>query len=61
MMGSLNIMKEWYGNIINPIIFNRNSDIRGGSHFINSTRHYKFSYKWDKSPFKGTGGLHELF
>ena len=31
MMGSLNIMKELYGNIINPIIFNRNPDIRGAA------------------------------
>ena len=61
MMGSLNIMKELYGNIINPIIFNRNPDIRGGANFRNSTRNYKFSYKWDKSTFKGKGGLHELF
>lgn len=61
MMGSLNIMKELYGNIINPIIFNRNPDIRGGANFRNSTRNYRFSYKWDKSTFKGKGGLHELF
>ena len=54
-------MKELYGNIINPIIFNRNPDIRGGANFRNSTRNYKFSYKWDKSTFKGKGGLHELF
>lgn len=33
MMGSLNIMKELYGNIINPIIFNRNPDIRGGANY----------------------------
>lgn len=61
MMGSISILKKIYGNTINPIIYNRNPDIRGGASFRNKTRNYQFSYKWDNAVFKGKGGLHELF
>lgn len=61
MMGSLNLLRKIYGNTINPIIYNRNPDIRGGAKFRNKTRNYTFSYKWDKASFKGKGGLHEIF
>lgn len=60
MMGSINILKKIFGNTINPIIYNRNPDIRGGASFRNMTRSYEFSYKWDRASFKGKGGLHEL-
>lgn len=60
MMGSINILKKIFGNTINPIIYNRNPDIRGGASFRNKTRSYEFSYKWDRASFKGKGGLHEL-
>lgn len=61
MQGSLNIMDEIMGKNYNPIIFNRNPDVRGGAKFRNLTRKYSFTYKWDSSSFKGKGGLHELF
>ncbi|MEJ8737280.1 polysaccharide pyruvyl transferase family protein [Erysipelotrichaceae bacterium HCN-30851] len=61
MMGVINILKEIYGDIYNPIIYNRNPDIRGGSRFRNQTRNYYQSYKWDCKSFKGKGILHEIF
>ena len=61
MMGILNIMSNIIGENFNPIIYNRNPDIRGGANFRNTTRNYRFSYSWDRKSFKGKGGLHELF
>ena len=61
MQGALNIMDEIMGKNYNPIIFNRNPDVRGGDNFRNLTRKYSFTYKWDSCSFKGKGGLHELF
>lgn len=60
MRGTLNIMNELIGENYNPIIYNRNPDIRGGASFRNKTRNYEFTYKWDNASFKGKGGLHEL-
>ena len=61
MQGSLRILRELYGDQFNPIIFNRNPDIRGGASFRNKTRNRAFTYKWDAASFRGKGGLHELF
>ena len=60
MMGAINILKTIYGDMFNPIIYNRNPDIRGGARFRNFTRKYKYTYNWDKKNFKGKGGLHEI-
>lgn len=60
MLGALNVLDELLGDNYNPIIFNRNPDIRGGASFRNCTRKYEFSYKWDSTSFRGKGGLHEL-
>ncbi len=41
MLGCLNILKEIYGDNINPIIFNRNPDIRVGGRYHNKTKYKK--------------------
>lgn len=48
MLGCLNILKEIYGDNINPIIFNRNPDIRVGGRYRNKTKYKKATINWDK-------------
>ena len=61
MQGALNVLKYTFGDQFNPIIFNRNPDIRGGSRWRNATRNTKFTFFWDQKNFKGKGILQELF
>ena len=61
MQGALNALRYTFGDIFNPIIFNRNPDIRGGSKWRNQTRNTKFTFSWDQKTFKGKGILQELF
>lgn len=60
MNGALNIIETIMGDQFNPIIFNRNPDIRGGASFRNCSRNLGFTNKWDNASFKGKGGLQEL-
>lgn len=60
LQGSQNILSQIFGNAYNPIIYNRNPDIRGGARFRNKTRNYSLSYRWDQKSFKGKGCIHEL-
>lgn len=61
MFGSMNILEYCYGDIFNPIIFNRNPDIRTTVRNVNRTRNYKGTLKWDYTHFKGRGLLNEIF
>lgn len=60
MLGCINILKQIYGDVINPIIFNRNPDIRGGSKLRNKTQRMNYTYEWDKKTFKGKGILQDV-
>lgn len=61
MMGSINILKNIMNEGINPIIFNRNPNIRVGCSWRNSTQTYKFTLKWDRTYWKGKSYITELF
>ena len=61
MQGALHALEYTYGDIWNPILFNRNPDIRGGSRWRNRTRTSAYTYIWDQKVFKGKGILQELF
>lgn len=61
MQGSVHVLENAFGNCINPIIFNRNPDIRGGSKWRNGSRNAEWSYEWDRKDFRGKGILSELF
>ncbi|AFQ45983.1 polysaccharide pyruvyl transferase family protein [Desulfosporosinus meridiei] len=59
MQGTLNILTEAFGDRYNPIIFNRNPDIRGGSKWRNPSRKMRLTHWWDKKNFRGKGILQE--
>ncbi|MHC1721882.1 MAG: polysaccharide pyruvyl transferase family protein [Aminipila sp.] len=61
MHGSLNIFHELFGDQINPIIFNRNPDIRGGSKWRNKSRRRDSTIAWDLLNFRGKGIIQETF
>ena len=61
MMGALCILKNLYGDILNPIIYNRNPDIRVGCMWRSSSHGYKKTYKWDKKYWKGKSIISEIF
>jgi hypothetical protein len=61
MQGTFNVLKEAFGDRFNPIIFNRNPEIRGGSKWRNSSRKVESTYKWNMMNFKGKGIIEELF
>ncbi len=61
MQGALNVLNHLDKFAYNPIIYNRNPEIRGGARFRNQTRNYSFTYKWDKANFKGKGIISEIF
>lgn len=61
MQGALNAITNTFGDCYNPIIFNRNPNIRGGGKWRNPTRTAEYTYKMDKRDFRGKGFLHEIF
>lgn len=60
MQGAINILQYTFGDVFNPIIFNRNPDIRVGSGWRNFTCKKDYTYKWDQKTFKGKSILQEL-
>lgn len=61
MHGVLNAINCAFGNCLNPIIFNRNPDVRGGGKWRSKTRNAEWTYRWEKKYFRGKGILTELF
>lgn len=61
MLGCLNILKEIYGDNINPIIFNRNPDIRVGGRYRNKTKYKKATINWDKKNIRGKAIIQNIF
>lgn len=61
MQGALNALTNTFGDCYNPIIFNRNPNIRGGGKWRNPTRTAEYTYKMDRRDFRGKGYLHEIF
>lgn len=59
LYGVLNIINHAFNNDYNPIIFNRNPDVRNGSKWRNLTRSRTATNKWDFFNFKGKGILQE--
>lgn len=60
MNGSLNILKRIADDHFNPVIFNRNPDIRSGSRIQNKSKTVDRTYKWDQMSFKGKSILQLL-
>lgn len=61
MQGCIHILENAFGACINPIIYNRNPDIRGGGKWRNPSRSAEWTYTWDKKDFRGKGYITELF
>lgn len=57
MQGCQNVLTEMYGEIFNPIIFNRNPDIRRGARIRNIAMSSRWTMAWDRKAFKGKGIL----
>ena len=57
MQGCQNVLTEMYGEVFNPIIFNRNPDIRKGARIRNTTMSSRRTLAWDRKTFKGRGIL----
>ena len=59
MLGSIHILEALLGSDFNPIIFNRNPNIRCGSRLRNSSKTVQRTYKWDTASFKGKAIIEE--
>lgn len=58
--GCVHILNQLFGDQINPIIYNRNPDIRsGGSKLNNCYKTVEKTYHWDTLSFKGKGLIGE--
>lgn len=59
MHGALNVLQRFIGSTFNPIIFNRNPEIRGSSRWHNFSRSMEFTYRWANKDFKGKGVIQD--